>query len=31
MNLTHLHAFTAALQRKDLDAMLTHMNDDVVF
>ncbi len=29
MNLTHLHAFTAALQRKDLDAMLTHMNDDV--
>ena len=29
MNLTHIHAFTAALQRKDLDAMLTHMSDDV--
>jgi len=29
MNLTHIHAFTAALQRKDLDAMLTHMADDV--
>ena len=29
MNLTHIHAFTAALQRKDLDGMLTHMSDDV--
>jgi SnoaL-like domain len=29
MNLTHVHAFTAALQRKDLDAMLSHMGDDV--
>jgi hypothetical protein len=29
MNLTHIHAFTAALQRKDLDAMLSHMSDDV--
>jgi hypothetical protein len=30
MDLTHLHAFTAAMQRKDLDAMLSHMADDVV-
>jgi limonene-1,2-epoxide hydrolase len=30
MNLTHVHAFTAAMQRKDLDAMLLHMRDDVV-
>ncbi|HZB90026.1 MAG TPA: nuclear transport factor 2 family protein [Stellaceae bacterium] len=30
MDLTHIHAFTAAMQRKDLDAMLTHMTDDVV-
>ncbi|WP_158807938.1 nuclear transport factor 2 family protein [Beijerinckia sp. L45] len=30
MALTHLHAFTAAMQRKDLDAMLSHMADDVV-
>jgi len=29
MDLTHIHAFTAAMQRKDLDAMLTHMADDV--
>jgi hypothetical protein len=29
MNLTHIHAFTAAMQRKDLDAMLIHMSDDV--
>ncbi len=29
MNLTHIHAFTAAMQRKDLEAMLTHMADDV--
>jgi limonene-1,2-epoxide hydrolase len=30
MNLTHVHAFTAAMQRKDLDAMLSHMADDIV-
>ena len=30
MNLTHLHAFTAAMQRKDLEAMLTHMADQVI-
>ncbi len=30
MDLTHLHAFTAAMTRKDLDAMLSHMADDVV-
>jgi hypothetical protein len=24
MKLTHIHAFTAAMQRKDLDAMLIH-------
>ena len=30
MNLSHLHAFMDAMQRKDLDAMLTHMADDVV-
>lgn len=30
MDLTHLHAFTAAMQRKDLDAMFSHMADDVV-
>ncbi len=30
MDLTHIHAFTAAMQRKDLDAMLTHMADDIV-
>jgi hypothetical protein len=30
MNLTHIHAFTAAMQRKDLEAMLTHMADDIV-
>jgi hypothetical protein len=29
MKLTHIHAFTAAMQRKDLDAMLVHMSDDV--
>jgi hypothetical protein len=27
---THIHAFTDAMQRKDLAAMLTHMTDDVV-
>ncbi len=30
MNLTHIHAFTAAMQRKDLEAMLTHMTDDII-
>jgi SnoaL-like domain len=30
MNLTHLHAFTDALQRKDLEAMLTHVADDMI-
>jgi SnoaL-like domain len=29
MKLTHIHAFTAAMQRKDLDSMLIHMSDDV--
>ena len=29
MDLTHIHAFTAAMARKDLDAMLTHMTDDI--
>jgi len=29
MDLTHVHAFTAAMQRKDLEAMLTHMADSV--
>ena len=30
MELNHIHAFTDAMQRKDLEAMLTHMTDDVV-
>ena len=30
MNLEHVTAFTAAMQRKDLEAMLSHMTDDVV-
>ena len=30
MDLTHVHAFTDAMRRKDLDAMLTHMTDDIV-
>ncbi len=30
MDLTHIHAFTAAMQRKELAAMLTHMADDIV-
>lgn len=30
MNLTHIHAFTAAMQRKDPEAMLSHMADDIV-
>ena len=29
MDLTHVHAFTAAMQRKDLAAMLAHMTDDI--
>ena len=29
MNLAHIHAFTAAMQRKDLETMLTHMSDDI--
>jgi ketosteroid isomerase-like protein len=30
MDLTHIHAFTAAMQRKDLEAMLAHMAEDVI-
>jgi SnoaL-like domain len=30
MDLTHVNAFTAAMARKNLDVMLTHMADDVV-
>jgi hypothetical protein len=30
MDLAHVHAFTNAMQRKDLDAMLTHMADNIV-
>jgi hypothetical protein len=30
MNLSHIHAFTAAMQRKDLETMLTHMAKDIV-
>ncbi len=30
MDLTHIHAFTAAMQRKDVEAMLTHMADDII-
>ncbi|MGO8919311.1 MAG: nuclear transport factor 2 family protein [Stellaceae bacterium] len=30
MDLTHINAFTAAMQRKDLDAMLSHMADDII-
>ena len=30
MNLEHVVAFTAAMQRKDLEAMLSHMAGDVV-
>lgn len=29
MNVSHINAFTAAMGRKDLEAMLTHMVDDV--
>src|SRR4051812_45333694 len=30
MYLTHIHDFTQAMQRKDLEAMLSHMADDIV-
>jgi ketosteroid isomerase-like protein len=30
MDLTHINAFTAAMARKNLDVMLTHMTDDIV-
>jgi hypothetical protein len=30
MNLEHVTVFTAAMQRKDLEAMLSHMAGDVV-
>ena len=30
MNLEHVTAFTAAMQRKDLEAMLSHMAGDVI-
>jgi ketosteroid isomerase-like protein len=30
MTLAHIHAFTAAMQRKDLEAMLSHMADDII-
>jgi hypothetical protein len=30
MDLTHLHAFLDAMGRKDLEAMLAHMADDVI-
>ena len=30
MTLSHIMAFTAAMQKKDLDAMLSHMAEDVV-
>jgi hypothetical protein len=30
MDLTHINAFTAAMARKKLDVMLTHMADDIV-
>jgi len=30
MDLTHINAFTAAMARKDLNTMLTHMADDIV-
>ncbi len=29
-DLTHVHAFTAAMRRRDLEAMLDHMAEDVV-
>ncbi len=30
MNISHIQAFTAAMQRKDLESMLGHMTEDVV-
>lgn len=30
MDLTHIHAFTTAMQRKDLETMLSHMADDII-
>jgi SnoaL-like domain len=30
MKLAHINAFTAAMQRKDLEAMLSHMADDII-
>ena len=30
MNLAHIHEFTAAMQRKDLEAMLSHMAENIV-
>jgi hypothetical protein len=30
MDTTHLHAFLDAMRRKDLEAMLAHMADDVI-
>jgi hypothetical protein len=30
MDLAHIHAFTQAMQHKDLEGMLTHMAEDVV-
>ena len=30
MDLTHIHAFTAAMQRKDLEGMFSHMADDIL-
>ena len=30
MDLTHVRAFTAAVQRKDLEGMLSHMTEDIV-
>ena len=30
MDLTHVRAFTDAVQRKDLERMLSHMTEDIV-
>ena len=30
MNLSHIHAFTSAMQQKDLEGMLMHMSEDIV-
>ena len=30
MDLTHIHAFTEAMRRKELEAMLAHMADDII-